>query len=312
MKIKFLYHHKWFTHFKIKCFSLLCALIIWFFISTEKYYEYTLGVSLNLINQPTEMVLKDPVPSHVKVNFGGSGKELINLGFRNKYIEIDLDEIRTTASLPITVNMITGIPTDIVPLDIVEPDTIHLTLERLAEKKAPIHSHITLIPLDGYIHVGSIVIDPDSINIWGPESLVNSIDTIYTQAKEYRNVIKEIQESIDLIPSSFETVHYSLNTVRFTADIQRIGEKIISDIPIQVTNAPQNVNVIVVPSTLSLRVQGGVKVLSNVNKEDIIAQINYLSRNRYERTQIPATIDVPPDISFSDVRPPFFELIVER
>ncbi len=312
MKIKFLYHHKWFIHFKIKCLALLCALILWFFIASDKYYEYTLDVSLNLINQPAEMVLKDPVPSNVQVNFGGSGKELINLGFRNKYIEIDLDEIRNTASLPITVGMITGIPTDVVPLNIVEPDSIHITLDRRVEKKVPIHPNITLIPLDGYIHVSSIVIDPDSINIWGPESLVNSIDTVYTQAKEYRNVIKEIQEKIDLIPPSFETIHYSLNTVHFTADIQRIGERMISNIPIQVTNTPQNVNVIVVPSTLSLRLQGGVKVLSNVNKEDIIAQINYLSRNRYERTQIPATIDVPPDISFSDVKPPFFELIVER
>ncbi|MBN2030236.1 YbbR-like domain-containing protein [bacterium] len=312
MKSTLIYRHKWFNHFKIKCLSLICALILWFFIATDKYYEHTLNVSLNLINQPAEMILKDPVPSNVQVNFGGSGKELINLGFRNKYIEIDLDETKQTATIPITVNMITGIPTDVVPLNIVEPDSVRITLDRLAEKKVPIHPNIALIPLDGYIHVGSVIIDPDSINIWGPESLVNSVDQIDTEEKEYRNVIKEIQEKIDLIPPSFETVHYSLNKVHFTADIQRIGERIISDIPIQVTNAPQNVNVIVVPSTLSLRLQGGVKVLSNVDKEDIIARINYLSRNRYERTQIPAIVQVPPDISFSDVKPPFFELIVER
>lgn len=313
MKKYFFHHHKWFNHFKTKCFSLLVAIVLWLFIASDKYYEHVQNVSLHLINQPADMVLKEPVPSNIKVNFGGSGKELINLGFINKYIEMNLDEIKQdTTTYPITVDMISGIPTNIVPLNIVEPDSIKIELDRLAEKRVPIHSNITLTPLDGYIHVGSIILDPDSIDISGPESLINSINQISTQEKEYRNVIKEIQEKIDLFPPAFETLHYSLNTVHFTADIQRIGERFISDIPIQVTNAPQNVNVIVVPSTLSLRLQGGVKVLSNVNKEDIVARINYLSRNRYTRTRIPAMIQVPPDISFSDVKPPYFELIVER
>ena len=98
MKRKYFYQHKWSNHFKIKCLSLLCALILWLFIATDKYYEHTLNVSLNLINQPAEMVLKEHVPSNIKVDFGGSGKELINLGFSNKYIEIDLDQMGQTAT----------------------------------------------------------------------------------------------------------------------------------------------------------------------------------------------------------------------
>ena len=314
MKSTFFHYNKWFNHFKIKCLSFLCALILWLFIATDKHYDYILNVSLHLKNKPAEMILKTSVPSKVKVNFRGSGKELISLVFRNKYIELDLNQITQSATYAMTVNMIEGIPPDmsVVPLNIVKPDSIKIELDQFAEKRVPIYPNITLIPLDGYIHVGDIILDPDSINIQGPKSLVNAIDHIPTQEKIYRNIIKEIRDKISLMPSSFETLQYSLNTTHFTAEIQRIGERIISDISIQVTNVPENMNVLVVPSTLSLRLQGGVKILSKTTKEDIVARINFLNRNRYERTRIPAMIEVPKDISFSDVKPPFFELIVER
>ena len=48
MKSHFFDHHKWFNHFKIKSLSLLAALVLWLFIATDKYYEHTLNVSLNL------------------------------------------------------------------------------------------------------------------------------------------------------------------------------------------------------------------------------------------------------------------------
>ncbi len=260
------------------------------------------------------MILKTSVPSKIKVNFRGSGKELISLVFRNKYIELDLNQITQSATYAMTVDMIKGIPPElsVIPLNIVQPDSIKIELDQFVEKKVPIYPNITLIPLDGYSLVGDIIMEPDWINIQGPKSLVNAIDFIPTQEKIYKNIIKEISGKINLMPPSFETLQYSSNTTHFSAEIQRIGERIISDISIQVTNVPENMNVTAVPSTLSLKLQGGVKILSKITKEDITASINFLNRNRYERTRIPAMIQVPKDISFSDVIPPFFELIVER
>ena len=76
-------------------------------------------------------------------------------------------------------------------------------------------------------------------------------------------------------------------------------------------NVPRGIKVSVIPTSLSIRLQGGVEVLKKVDKNKIQATINYY-RNRNKGNRIPATIQVPKDISFSDVKPQKFELLVEK
>lgn len=314
MKINLFQHRRWLQNYKVKLFSLLSAFFLWVFVVTDNRFDHTLSIPLRLINKPKGWILTQPIPSRVKVRFRGLGKDLFGFHFRDKRIELDLHQIRRTAKLPITVEMIKGIPVGmtIVPVRIVEPDSITIQLDRFAEKKVSIRPDFTLVPFDGYIQIGDIVFEPDSIIVRGPESLVNTIDEVSTERKEYRNLLKEIRGKVHLTLPPWETLHYSLNTVRFRVDIQRIGERMITEIPVEVTHVPRGVKVTVVPSTLSLKVQGGVNVLSKLKKEEIVATIDFGSRYRYRGKRLPATIQLPRDVNFSDVKPQFFELIVER
>ena len=115
-----------------------------------------------------------------------------------------------------------------------------------------------------------------------------------------------------MTPPSMETITYAFNKVDFKADVQRIGEIEMTDVQVTVMHMPVDAQFIVIPSSLSLKLQGGVEVLKNISKKDISVTINYRSRYRYKGKRIPATIQVPRNISFTDVRPKFFELVVER
>ncbi len=259
-------------------------------------------------------MLTQPIPSHVKVLFSGSGKSLLSLHYRKKQMNINLKQIHKKVLLPLSIEMIQGIPEDlnVLPVKIVKPDSIFVELDRFVTRKLPVQSGISIIPMDGYIQVGEIDIVPDSLIIGGPQSLVNNIDRILTEEKMYRNLVKPISNKIEIVPPQWETVQYSSNQTTFHADIQRIGEKTISEIPVQVIGLPKNMKATVIPSTLSVKLQGGVKILSKIKKEDITAIINFRTRSRYDRKKVPAIIKLPPEISLSDVRPEFFELVVEK
>lgn len=313
MKRLFYVHKKWRQYDKVKLLSLLSAFFLWFYVVTDNYFDHTLKVPIRLVNRPRGWILTQPIPSKAEVTFRGSGKTLLSLRYRDKYIELDLDQTERTAKLPLTVEMIKGIPTGmaVTPIRVEGPDSVTVELDRFARREVPVQPQITMIPMDGYTQVGELVIEPDSVTLSGPESLVRSVSDIPTEQKQYRNVIKKIQGKVSLVPPPSETLHYSLNTVQFTADIQRIGERFITEIPITVTHT-QGRNVTVVPSALSLRLQGGVEVLSKLKKEEIVATIDFRSRMRYGSNRIPATIKLPKDVRFSDVKPKTFELVVER
>jgi YbbR domain-containing protein len=210
--------------------------------------------------------------------------------------------------------MIKGISrgADLVPVSIMEPDSIIIQLDRFEVKRVPISPKISFIPVDGYIQVGDVILYPDSINISGPKSLVNDIMVVYTKEMEFRNVLKKIKGKIPVLQQNSEIIHYSLKNITFETDIQRIHEDMLSGIPVTVTHIPRGINIDVVPSTLSLKLQGGVEMLKQLEKNDIQATIDFRSRTRYKYKRIPATIKVPKEISFSDVKPKFFELVIKQ
>jgi len=314
MNDRLYFHQRWFYNSKAKIFSLLTALFLWFYVVTDNQFDHTVDIPLKIVNMPKGWILTHPVPSKVKVLFRGSGKNLLSLTYRDKFIELNLRQSPRTRRLPITVNMIKGIPSGntIIPIRVIEPESVTVRLDRFVVRKVPIRPEIQLVTLDGYTQVGSLVLQPDSVIVSGPRSLVSAISEIPTEKREYKNVLKEIQGKISLRPPEVPTLHYSFNSVQFRADVQRIGERVFKDIPIKVTHVPSNLKVSVLPSTLSIKLQGGVKLLARLKKENIVATIDFRSRYRYKGGKIPAMISLPEGINFSDVKPQFFELVVER
>jgi hypothetical protein len=63
-----------------------------------------------------------------------------------------------------------------------------------------------------------------------------------------------------------------------------------------------------VPATLSLKVLGGVGLLGELTSGDIQAVVDYRARERYGPKRIPARIQIPRDVSFSEVSPQYFEV----
>jgi len=305
---------KWFANYKVKIFSLFSALFLWFYVVTDNRFDHTISVPLHLINQPQGRILSEPIPSKVNVLFRGTGKDLLNLGYREKRIELDLHQIRRYKKFPITVDMIKGIPTgmEVIPQRIIEPDSVTVLLDQFAGKKVPLRPDIMLIPADGYTQVGDISLEPDSIIIYGPASWVKAISEVPTVAKEYKSVIRAIRDKISLVAPERETIAYSLDRVKFSVDVQRIGESLITEIPVNVTRVPSNIKVTVVPSTLSLKIQGGNNILSKLTRDDIEATIDFRRRFQYEGKSIAASIQVPEGITFSDVKPVKFEIILEK
>ena len=304
----------WLKNIQVKLFSVVCAMVIWFYVATDNRFDHTQSVSLQLVNQSDGFILTDRMPENVLVRFRGSGKALLTLMSRDKYIEIDLGKVDGSAMFPLDRGMIQGVPAglDVEPLRIVEPETVYVRLDRLAIKRLPVRFAAILNPLDGYTQVGSVHLVPDSISISGPRMYVNRMDEVQTEDVHFDNLMKDISGTLHLLTPEFETLAYSEKSVQFFADFQRIGERIISEIPVVVTNVPRGLSVSAVPSTLSLRLEGGVNVLAAMSVEDIIATIDYGSRYRYRGNKIPANIQVPEGITFSESRPRSFELVVER
>ena len=84
------------------------------------------------------------------------------------------------------------------------------------------------------------------------------------------------------------------------ADIQRLLEKVIPQVPVTVRYVPQNIDALVQPPHISIKVQGGMQQISRLNANDINAYVEYHPGSDSVLANAQIKIEPIPGVSFRD------------
>ncbi len=208
--------------------------------------------------------------------------------------------------------VLTGNAKKLQVLKLIKPDSIELQIEKLVVKELPIQINIKILPRAGYTLVEDIKIEPELALIKGPKSVIDTFKTINTENLVFENLKYPVRKQINLISPKIENLSLLNQKVTIFADIQKLMEKKIINIPVNVINLPPNVSALVIPSHFSLVIQGGVNVVFPINEKDIEAYIDYKKHRSPNRQDYPAYIKPIPGIRFRDIEPKRFKVILER
>ncbi len=185
---------------------------------------------------------------------------------------------------------------------LISPDTIELVIEKKITREVPVHNNIQLKTAPGYTIVGDVVIEPISVEVRGPQSAVDDIDSVYTQTVVVEDLKFPFRKSIPLVKPENKHMELLTEEVTIAADVQKLMEKTIHDVPVTVRYLPQNYDAIVIPSQIAVTIQGGVEIVPQIQKNDIDAYIEYQSKLDSTREFI-VNIDPIDGIEFRDIDP---------
>ena len=305
-----------FENHRVKLIALILASVFWFVVATENDYSYDAEAPIFFTNLPAHKIIVGKVPATARIRFSGKGKALLALLFyRDAFIELDLSHVRQEAEIELTSAMVQvgrrGIPVNVV--QVLAPHTISIKLGGLQEKIVPVKPEIKIETPAGYTLAGKIQLEPDSIEIAGPEEFVKTLHEIRTVPREFRNVRNNLTEEIALqaLPDSMK-IEMPFEAVTLSADVQKIIELNLQEIPVRVKNVPTHLKVTAVPSTVALTVEGGERLLMHLRREDISAYIDYERIQASDVAGHPLAIEAPPGVHCRNVRPSLFKLMMER
>lgn len=305
-----------FEHPRVKLIAVIMASIFWFVVATESDYSYDSEVPILFVNLPADRIIVQQLPDVAKVRFQGKGKSLLALLFhRDAFIEIDLSLVRAQTEIELKRDMVQlgrrGIP--VAATQVLAPHTITVKLGSLQEKMVPIKPAIQIHVPPGFTLVGDLDLEPDSLAISGPDEFVSSVQEIQTVPREFRNVRRGFEERIALqaLPDSMQ-IEMSFTSVQLKAEVQKIIELNLQEIPVRVQNAPSHLKVTAVPSTVAITVEGGERVLMQLRREDISAYIDYARIRSTEVGGHPVVVETPPGVRYRNARPALFKLMMER
>ena len=302
-------------------YSVVIAFIFWFFIKSEDDYLVTQKIPLVARNLQEQKTYKEEVPRDILVTIKGSGRSFIWLAlFENFYDDykaiIDLSSIADQYNFNLN-EYYRDNPTKIVLpvslglqfVEVVSPKNIVINLDQYLVKKVPIQSQVFISTESGYIQVGNENFVPDSINIGGPQEIVNNIEFVITQKDTLLNLMASIEKEL-LIINPNKLVNFDPKKVQGYINIQPITEENVTSIPVQLLNKPDDIEVFVKPNQVSLTVVGGLDAVANILPEDILVTIDFKDWNIEKQFYSPR-VKIPDSISkWENLTPNNLEILV--
>ena len=275
-------------------------------------------------NLPARHALTEEVPKNAKVRLRGAGRSLFKTIILKNFISdfklvLDLERISEEYDFilndyferyPQKIVIPSSFEVDYV--EVVYPNAIHISLDEYKEKTVNVISNIYLDPAPGYTLVGKPIIEPEKIKIAGSKNIVELINLVKTEADTFNNLTNDFSISIHLNSIRDQLIEYTPKTVLINQEIQSISERIISEIPVQIINENDALQVFVSPQTVSLTVIGGTDYIASLKPNDIYISVdfnNWKSQKQFYELQV----NIPKDVmKWMDLSPRNIELIVTR
>ena len=309
------------TKFKRIAYSFVIAFVFWFFIKSEDTYTVNLDIPLVARNLQEQKTYKEEVPESIFVTLKGTGRSFIWLRVFNNFYGDDFKAVIDLSSITDEYNfeldsyykenpekIVLPSSLDLQFVEVLNPRNVQIKLQRYMVKKVPIESQILVSTEPGYIAVGG-QFSPDSISIGGPEEAVNEIDFVFTEKDTLLGLIASVNGNWSILNPN-KLVSFDPKKVDAFIDVQPISETIITGIPVELVNKPNDVNVFVNPATVSLTIVGGLKQITNILPEDIDVIIDFDLWNSEKQFYSP-TIKLPDYlIEWKDLSPNNLEILV--
>ena len=309
------------TKFKRIAYSFVIAFVFWFFIKSEDSYTVNLDIPLVARNLQEQKTYKEEVPESIFVTLKGTGRSFIWLRVFNNFYRDDFKAVIDLSSITDEYNfeldsyykenpekIVLPSSLDLQFVEVLNPRNVQIKLQRYMVKKVPIESQILVSTEPGYIALGG-QFSPDSISIGGPEEAVNQIDFVFTEKDTLLDLIASVNGDWSILNPN-KLVSFDPKKVDALIDVQPISETIVTGIPVELINKPNDVNVFVNPATVSLTIVGGLKQITNILPEDIDVIIDFDLWNSEKQFYSP-TIKLPDYlIEWKDLSPNNLEILV--
>ncbi len=245
----------------IKIVALLITFSLWFGVTglraptTVRLTNIPLTLrfsnEIEAVNSPTQ---------EVDIVITGDKRKISQINKNDLIISVDLTDVKAGERIiqltPETVNY--DLPTG-VKLEEIQPSKIPVKLEKVEVSEIPVRVETEGTPPEGF-EIYDTVVSPPKVRVRGPESYVNSLDSISTERINVENKYQDFTvQQIEL-----NIVNPKVTLIDTVVDVTvKIGEKRIErlfKIPVKIGNESRTATVVL---------YGARSVLENINPESL-------------------------------------------
>jgi len=300
----------WFSrNILLKTTSLALGLFLWFHAITDQPHQMDYSVPLELVVSDSTLVVVNDLPPTVDVIFAGTGKELLKLWwYQPSYIKkVEISEVGVKdinldiSSLSMQADL------NLIPLGVKYPAALHVTLDRVVEKKVRVVSRLKVIPGEEYVVVGDVTVEPATVSLRGARGELSSIDKVETVVNMVEGVTDSFSTVLELDFSGFKNVNSEITEVTLSGRVEKYVEFELAEIPINLRGRLKD-RFVVQPGFIGLVIIGPISRIQSLNTDEIDVYIE-INDPPVGETYYSPMIDLPFGIELLSEQPKLFKAI---
>ena len=255
--------------FLIFLFFFLIAGGFWLLQTLNNDYEAEFSIPVRMKDIPNNVVLTSEPPSELRILNYMLGKSFfpINLGFleykgKDNHVKIYASDFekKILSQLNVSSKILS-----------IKPDTLEYIYSEGKSKLVPVRFQGKVTAGLQY-YVSDTICNPDSVLVYAPEGILDTIKTAYTQNIILENISDTTRRRIPLI--SERGVKFVPSSVEMTFPVDIYTEKTV-EVPLHGVNFPADKALRTFPSKVQITFQVGLKRFRSIKASDFIIHISY-------------------------------------
>lgn len=302
--------------FLIFLFFFLVAAAFWLLQTLNNDYQAEFSIPLKLKKVPNNVVLTSPLPSELKIQVKDKGTVLLNYLWGQNFHPIVLDfenyshrgnhvVISPSELEKKTVDQLESSS----KLSVIKPDTIDFIYTKGQARKIP-------VLLSGNISVGrqyyvaDTLLSPDSVVVYAPRSILDTIKKVYTQKVELENITDTVRRKVSLSP--IRGAKFIPDVVDVTLSVDMFTEKTL-EVPIIGINFPPDKILRTFPSKVKVTFQIGLSKFRKIRADDFIVVVSYeeLAAGKSDKYKVQLKA-YPAGVSHIRISPEEVDFLIEQ
>ena len=302
--------------FLIFLFFVFVSFCFWLLQVLNDDYETEFSVPLRMRNVPGDVVLTSELPNELRIGVKDRGTVLANYMLGQTFYPVAIDfkdyedkgsQVRIPAAA--LVKKISGQLNQSTKLLTIRPDTVEFIYTKGKSKKVPVKLQGT-VALDRQYYVSDIIYSPDSVMVYAPQEMLDTITAAYTEPIGFENVTDTIRRRVNLAKVKGAKFTPSFNDVTILVDIY--AEKSV-EVPVKGINFPPDKVLRTFPSKVQVTFQVGLSHFKAVTAEDFFIGVTYESLLNNKGEKCPVNLkSVPRYVNHVRLNPKEVDYIIEQ
>lgn len=299
---------------------LAISTVLWLISSLGKTYETSVSMPVRYSNLPENKVLINYPPSRLQVTIEASGFTLLRHKFRISVNPINFNIASLANNYlgnPKALKLVTRnyiarlsnqLSSEISIIDI-SPDTLFFQLDELETKEVRINPNVSISFENQYFLYDSIKFNPERITVKGPKSIIDTLNSVFTKHKKYKNLNTTIKRNIAIEPvGQVEMIQKKVQMEIPVSQYTEYNEKI----SLSKINVPDSANLVTFPGLVNVSCLVSVHHYKNISTSSFILCVDYNDVNHESKLLPVKAVSKPPFIKNFAVYPTEVEYFIER